>query len=120
MGDIIIGAILVAIVIGAVISSKKHFKGEGGCCGGGTSNTIAKKKLDGEVKATKVMKIDGMHCENCKASVTNAINRIDGASAKVSLGNKTAKIQMDRNIEDDELKRVIEKLGYTVTDIKTL
>ena len=120
MGNMIIGAVLILIVIGAVSSSKKHLKGEGGCCGGGSSNAVTKKKLDGEIKATKVIKIDGMHCENCKANVTNAINRIDGAAAKVSLGNKTAKVSMTKMIEDDELRRTVEKLGYKVTDIKTI
>ena len=34
-GTILVVCILVLIVVGAVISSAKHFKGEGGCCGGG-------------------------------------------------------------------------------------
>ena len=35
MGTVIIIGILAIIVVIAVISSVKHMKGEGGCCGGG-------------------------------------------------------------------------------------
>lgn len=38
MGTIIIIAVLIVIVAAAVISSKKHFKGEGGCCGRGSDS----------------------------------------------------------------------------------
>ena len=38
--------------------------GEGGCCGGGDSEPKQKKKkLAGEVIATKIISIEGMHCE---------------------------------------------------------
>ena len=37
MGTVIIIGILAIIVVIAVISSVKHMKGEGGCCGGGRS-----------------------------------------------------------------------------------
>lgn len=36
MSTVIILVILIGICIFAIINSKQHFKGEGGCCGGGS------------------------------------------------------------------------------------
>ena len=80
--------VVIAVIIIMLFAGKgayKHLKGEGACCGGGSKPEIPKKKLDGTKLGEKTMKITGMHCENCVASVTRAINRIDGAAAKVSL-----------------------------------
>ena len=43
---IIIGVIIILLVVG-LRSTKKHFKGEGGCCGGGSKPIeVPEKKLD--------------------------------------------------------------------------
>ena len=44
MQDLIILGILVAIVIIGVFYTINHFKGKGGCCGGGNTY-ISKKKI---------------------------------------------------------------------------
>ena len=80
MGNYIIIGIIAVIVVIAVISSIKHFKGEGGCCGGG-SYKPKRKKLSG-VKYTKKFKVGGMHCEHCKNRVEEAVNDIKGAQAE--------------------------------------
>ncbi len=54
-----------------------------------------------------------MHCDHCVKHV-NAINSIDGASAKVDLKTQTAEVSYDREINDDDLYRVIEKAGYHI------
>ena len=72
MGNIIIGVILLVIAFFAVRASIKHFKGQGSCCGGG-SDKPEKKKLDGKVVKTYDFKVEGMHCQNCVNSVTNAL-----------------------------------------------
>lgn len=48
--DVIIIAILFILVIIGIRSSVKHFKGEGGCCGGGSSVKVKRKKLKQIVK----------------------------------------------------------------------
>ena len=88
------------------------------CCGGGSKPEIPKKKLDGTKLGEKTMKITGMHCENCVASVTRAINRIDGAAAKVSLKKGEAVVSYDREISNEELKKVVEDRGYHVVSIQ--
>ena len=93
MGTAVILVVLVIIVVFAVRSGIKHGKGEGGCCGGGSSVKEEKKVLTGDIIATKIVSIEGMHCENCKNSIEHQINRIDGASCEVNLKKKTAVIK---------------------------
>ena len=118
MGTAIIIGILAIIVVIAVISSVKHMKGEGGCCGG---NTVAeeKKTLDNPVIAVKTVDIEGMHCENCKNSIERSVNKIDGASCQVNLKKKQATIEVDREIDDADIRIAIERLDFKVTGITT-
>lgn len=85
MGTAIIIVVLVIIVIFAVKSGIKHGKGEGGCCGSGGTMKEDKKVLAGDIIATKLVTIEGMHCDNCKNSIEHQINRIDGAACEVNL-----------------------------------
>ena len=116
--DLISIVILVIIIFVAVKYSIPHFKGEGACCGGGgKSKAVKPKKLD-KVLSVKTVKIDGMTCKNCVARVQNALNSVDGISAKVSLGSKSANVKLGRDISDSEISDIISNLGYTVTEIK--
>ena len=66
MGNYIVGAALLVAVLLALRSSLKHFRGEGGCCGGGGEPKPERKKLQGPIVAEKVIHIEGMRCENCR------------------------------------------------------
>lgn len=120
MGNIIIGMILAVIVCFAVRSSMRHFKGEGGCCGGGSVPKPKKKKLEGTKLAQKRIYIEGMHCENCKNRVESCLNQVEGVVAKVDLKKNIAIVSISRRIEDEELKRVVEGIDFKVTEIETL
>ena len=113
MGTAVILVVLVIIVVFAVRSGIKH-----GCCGGGSSVKEEKKVLTGDIIATKIVSIEGMHCENCKNSIEHQINRIDGASCEVNLKKKTAVIKLDKPVDDDTIRRSIERLDFKVLDIK--
>ena len=113
--------VIVIILLGfALKGTIKHFKGEGPCCGGGSGNTKkAKTKfLDGPVIGRRTLKISGMHCEHCVKSVTEAINKIEGASAKVDFKKEEAVVSYDREINDDDLKKAVEEAGFKVVDIR--
>ena len=103
----------------ALKGSIKHFKGEGPCCGGGSgSSKKAKTKfLDGPVIGRKTLKISGMHCEHCANTVTNALNGLDGVTAKVSLKENSAEVSYDREIDLADLKNAVKNAGYEVTSI---
>lgn len=110
---IIIGMIAVIVVI-AFISSIKHFKGEGVCCGGGGYKP-KRKKLSG-VKYTKKFKVGGMHCEHCKNRVEEAVNDIKGVAGRVDLKKGELTVSYAEDAPDEIIKAKIEKKGYTVTD----
>ncbi|CBL20129.1 heavy metal-associated domain-containing protein [Ruminococcus sp. SR1/5] len=113
MANAIVVIVVIIIMLFAGKGAYKHLKG-----GGGSKPEIPKKRLDGTKLGEKTMKITGMHCENCVASVTRAINRIDGAAAKVSLKKGEAVVSYDREISNEELKKVVEDRGYHVVSIQ--
>ena len=117
MGDAIIIVILLVVVTLALIRSKKHFNG-GGCCGSGSNTIRSRKELTEPKIGEKVLIVEGMHCENCQARVENAINRLEGAVCKVDLKKKTATVSYSTEVSDALLKETVEKLGYTVTEIR--
>ena len=118
MADIIIVLILIVIAVFAIKQTKKHMHGESPCCGGGsgTVKKVKEKHLDGPVMGTKTMKIKGMTCERVN-NVTNAINKVAGASAKVSLKDKEAIISYDRELSNIELRKAVEDAGYEVISL---
>ena len=116
MADFVIAGILILLIIIGIRSSVKHFKGEGGCCGGGSSVKVKRKKLKQVVKERTVI-IEGMTCEHCKARVESRSNSLDGVSAKVNLKRKTAVVSMEKEVEDEEIKKAIENAGYEVVEI---
>ena len=57
-----------------------------------------------------------MRCENCHRRVQNALNSIEGVSAKVNGDKAEAVVKLGREIEDSEIKKAITDLGYSVTE----
>ena len=61
----------------------------------------------------KTMKIEGMMCGHCEAAVDKALNAIDGVDAK-----GTAKLKLERDVPEAELRKAVEDAGYKVTGIE--
>ncbi len=117
MEDLVI-ILLIAVLVGVgIYSSRKHFRGEGGCCGGSSAPVKKQRKKLKTVVAQKTVRIEGMSCEHCKNRVEAAINEIEGASASVNLRKKEAVVSMEREISDDQIRTAIEKAGYHVTEL---
>lgn len=110
---IIIGVIAVIVVIGAIYTIK-HFKGEGGCCGGG-SYKPRKKKLS-KVLYQKNFKVDGMHCDHCKNRVEEVVNDIHGVAGKVDLKKGELTVSYAEDVTDDIIKAKITRAGCTVIE----
>jgi Copper chaperone len=110
--------ILAVVLFFAVKSSLKHFRGEGGCCGGSGKEKLVKPQKLENVIATKTVKIDGMRCENCNRRVQNALNSIEGINAVVNGDKQQAEIKLGKVIDDKEIIKTITKLGYRVTSIQ--
>jgi len=110
---IIIGIIAVIVVIG-IIYTVKHFKGEGGCCGGG-SYKPKKKKLS-KVLYQKTFKVDGMHCDHCKNRVEEVVNDIKGVAGKVDLKKGELTVSYAEDVSDEIIVARITKAGYEVIE----
>lgn len=73
----------------------------------------------GENKMTKIIKIEGLMCNNCERHVKNGLERLPGVSAEVSYQKKEAIVILkDFSITDDMLKKQVEEEGYQVISIK--
>ncbi len=75
-----------------------------------------------DIKEIKKMKtvtlsIDGMMCGHCRSHVEEALNKLDGVSAAVSLDDKNAVCTIEGAVSSDTLKKAVEDAGYTVTGI---
>lgn len=120
MADIIIILIVVVIIFFAIKGTRKHMKGESPCCGGGGGDVkldIPIKNLENPVLGRKTVKISGMTCQHCVKAVTEAINKLEGASAKVDLDRKEAVVSYDRLVENEKIKQVVQEAGYRVDSI---
>ena len=66
----------------------------------------------------KTMKIEGMMCGHCEATVKKALEGLDGvASAEVSHEAGTAVVELSADVADDVLKKTVEDKDYKVTAI---
>ena len=70
------------------------------------------------IEAINANSEDDMHCDHCVRAVTEAINKIDGASAKVNLKKKEAVVSYEKVVEDAAIREAVEKAGYTVQSIQ--
>ena len=117
---IVIVAVIAVLVIAGLKETIKHAKGEGACCGGG--NTASDEEptviLSGKIVTRMNVYIDGMHCMNCKNSVTRSLQKLDQVSAKVDLKKNMAYVESTRNVGDDEITFAIERLDFNVTRIE--
>ena len=115
---LIVLLIVIGIAAFAIKNSIGHFKGEGGCCGGGETILPDEKQLTGQKIGEKTVHIEGMHCENCKNRVGRAINRIDGAVGKVNLKKNIAVVSFEREVSDEEIRKAVEEQDYKVLSIE--
>ena len=81
-----------------------------GCELNGSNSTNSKNIMKQEFK------VEGMMCNHCRTHVENALNSIEGVTAKVTLDPPVASVESDREISREELQKAItEKAGeYTL------
>ena len=116
MEVVIILGILLAILLGAIITLVRR-AGHKGCCGSSGDYKPRKKKLQA-VLAAKVFVVDGMHCEKCAGRVTAAVNDIPGVAGAVNLKKGLVTVSYERDVPDAQLRAAIERVGYTVKEIR--
>lgn len=116
MSNIICIFVILALLIPAALSSLKHMRGEGDCCGG-PKEKVPKKKLAGKKLYDYVISIEGMHCDACKNRIIRKINSMDGLVCKVSLSKKQAIVSCYEDTAADLIKDQIEMLDFKVVKI---
>lgn len=75
-------------------------------------------KREEESYMTKTMVIEGMMCGHCEARVKKTLEKVDGvASAVADHKAGTAIVTLDKEIDDNLLKQVVEEQDYAVISI---
>lgn len=116
MENYIIIGIMIVIAFFAVSTIVKR-KGRKGCCGSGSDYKPRKKKLQAVI-ATRIFVVDGMHCEKCANRVTEVVNDITGVAGVVDLKKGIVTVSYEQEVADEQIKAKIERVGYTVTEIR--
>lgn len=112
----ILWILLVIGIVGICLRSfVRRLIGKTNCCGI-ERKPRTKKKLSAPIGHLTLV-IDGMHCEHCRGSVTDALDALDGVAANVRLADGTAIVAYERSVRDEELIRAVESAGFEVVDI---
>jgi len=114
MTDGIIIAIVVVALFFGIRAMVKHFARKGGCCG--SADYKPKKKKLSKVLYQKNFKVEGMHCEHCKARVEEVVNDIQGVSGSVNLKKGILTVSYAEDVEDELIKTKLERVGYTIRE----
>lgn len=118
MSTAIICIVIIVICIFGIRSYTKRLSS--GCCGGGEIEKSVKpadKNAD-HYPYVKKIRIEGMTCPNCARRIENAFNKIDGMWAKVDSSSGYGTILMKQEKGDAELKRIVQRAGYTAAQIE--
>jgi len=77
------------------------------------------KNISEDNSMKKIVNIQGMCCEHCAARVEKALSAVSGVvSADVKLKKNIAIVRSREEVPDEEIKKVVEEAGYTVTSIE--
>ena len=60
----------------------------------------------------KIIKISGMHCASCAASIEKSLNEIKGVKASVNFGTESAEVE--GKFSESKIIEVIKSIGYGI------
>ena len=80
------------------------------------TGTAQPEPLAADVRAGEIrLKIEGMMCEHCEATVKKALENLEGVkSAAVNHKEGIAVVQTDGSVSLDDMRRAVEAEDYTV------
>ena len=113
MENVMILVLLVLAVAIGIWYTVRHFKGEGGCCGGGSYKPRRKKLA--HVVGERTFRVEGMHCEHCKTRVEEAVNDIHGAAGHADGKKGLRTVSCAEPVDDETIRQKVERAGYHVT-----
>lgn len=69
----------------------------------------------------KLLKIEGMSCNHCVNHVKSSLEDLNEViSADVNLTDKSAVIELEKDIEDKKLSDLMDEEGYELVEVKNL
>ena len=69
---------------------------------------------------TKVLIVPDMSCGHCKATVEEAVLRVQGVEqAEADVDTKAVSVQHSGNVSEDVLKSAVAAAGYSVTEVRS-
>ena len=70
----------------------------------------------------KKILVEGMKCEKCVKHVNEALEELNGVEVlDVNLETKSAKVDLtNSNVNDEDIKAIIDEYGYKVVGIEVL
>lgn len=78
-----------------------------------------KKEEHAMNEMVRTIYIEGMQCNHCKMTVEKALGELEGVTkVEVSLEDKKAVIELQKEIEDNKIKESIANAGFEVTEIE--
>ena len=63
--------------------------------------------------------IMGMHCASCASNIERSLKKVNGVkSASVSLMTKKGIVECEDNVNEEDLKKAVSKVGYKVVSVE--
>ena len=108
--DLLLAAVIAAILAVMVLSYIKKIKRGENCCG--TRNVKVKKKRLRRPAGSFILVVEGMYCENCRRAVTEAVNGLEGYAAKVDILTKECRVIYERKPDIEMVIKQIRQAGF--------
>ena len=116
----LITALIVLVFLVALAKGLRHFRGEGGCCGGSVSPPPTQKESRGPAIARRRLHIEGMSCMHCVNHVTQALNALNGVTAQVHLTPPVAVVTLETEVSDETLCKAVTDAGFQVVSVEEM
>ena len=63
--------------------------------------------------------IEGMHCASCANNIEKSVSKVSGVkSCSVSLMLKKGTIEAEDNVDVEDVKKAVAKVGYKVVNVE--
>ena len=67
----------------------------------------------------RILTVEGLSCKNCEKQIQNALMELPGVkSVAVDVRTKTAFLESNPNVKNDEIKEAVDGAGYKLIEIE--